>query len=69
MAKTATQSKTLWFNYLGIALETVAFILGKNILPISPAIQASILLAVNGLINAKLRYMTSESIEKKTKEN
>ncbi|MFX0022144.1 MAG: hypothetical protein ACFE9S_07445 [Candidatus Hermodarchaeota archaeon] len=65
MAKTATHSKTVWFNSVVAGLETVLFLLGKEVIPLDPATQASIILAINAVVNIILRFKTAEPIELK----
>ncbi len=67
MAKEAKKSKTINFNSWIAGLETVLFLLGKDILPIDPAIQASIIIGINAVINIILRFKTSEPLAVKKK--
>lgn len=68
MSKSAKKSKTINFNSWIAGLETVLFLLGKDIIPLDPAMQASIIIGINAVINIILRLKTSEPIELKKKE-
>lgn len=67
MAKKARKSKTIWYNTVFIALEAILLLFTKDIVPIDPALQATIIIGVNAGINVLLRLATTEGIEiKKT---
>lgn len=62
MVKSATKSKTILFNSLGIGLEVILLFLAKDIVPVPPEIQISIIAIVNALMNVLLRFATKEGI-------
>ena len=67
MSKEVKKSKTINFNSWIAGLETILFLLGKDIIPIDPAIQASIIIGINAVINIILRFKTTEPITVKKK--
>lgn len=63
MSKEVKKSKTINFNTWIAGLETVLFLLAKDIIPVNPAIQGSIIIGVNAIINILLRFKTKEPLE------
>lgn len=68
MAKKARQSKTMWYNTVFVILEAILLAFTKDIIPMDPALQGTIIIGLNAGINVLLRLATTEGIELKKKE-
>lgn len=61
-AKKWYQSKTFWVNFITLAGAVTAFIAGQDLIAEHPKI-SSALLAVSGVLNIGLRWLTNQPIE------
>lgn len=68
MSKQVKKSKTINFNSWIALLEAIIFLLSKDVIPLNPAIQGSILIGVNAIINIILRFKTKEPLEVKKRQ-
>jgi hypothetical protein len=60
--KKITQSRTIWINAITLAVGTIGYLLGQDLIADNASLVA-ILIAVQGAINIALRFVTSQPIK------
>ncbi len=59
--KKAIQSRTIWINTVTLAVGTIGYLLGQDLIADNASVVA-ILIAVQGALNVAVRFVTNQAI-------